>query len=140
MGGKYGRQRQHLPLYIACLLFGLSLSCHAPVKNLSDGNLHLKIADLKIRNADFKSALVENQMAIDDPAQTQMDTIIFQRGLIYGHPENPERNLIKSRKYFRLLMENHPESLLVTTAELIILYLDNTEKTEKNHNKPNKTK
>ena len=79
----------------------------------------------------FKSALTANQLAIDDPLQTQMDLKIFQRGLIYAHPQNPERNIKKSRKYFQEVIENYPDSTLATAAAILILSLDKIAKTEK---------
>ncbi len=51
---------------------------------------------------------------------TQTDVVLFQKGLIQGHPENPERDLTKAEDQFKGLMEIYPGSTLSIAGEILI--------------------
>lgn len=86
------------------------------------GNASFARADKLIRINDFQSALKENEKAlVEEHMMNQMDMKIFQRGLIYGHPRNPDRNPEKSKAEFERLIEAYPDSSLVEPAKALIL-------------------
>jgi flagellar motility protein MotE (MotC chaperone) len=53
------------------------------------------------------------------------DRALFQIGLIYGHPENPEHDSAKAREAFGAVVSRYPDSPLTPQAEMWIMVLRN---------------
>ncbi len=92
---------------------------------------HLAKAYYYFGIGDFKSSLQESRQTLNAYPQFLGDKALFQIGLIYGHPENPEHDLTKAREAFGALISRYPDSPLRYQAELWILTLRNLQDTEK---------
>jgi hypothetical protein len=130
MGGKYGRKRQHFLFYLAGVFCILSLPACSHLTGIFQENSHVEKANGFIRKGDFTSAITENEMALSVPLLTQPDLTLFQKGLIQGHPENPEKDLKKARDQFKGLMDLYPESTLSIAAEMLIHSFEEIESLE----------
>ena len=51
------------------------------------------------------------------------DQALFQIGLLYAHPENPDRNFEKSLESFDKILNGFPESRLRDQAQLWVLFI-----------------
>jgi hypothetical protein len=92
---------------------------------------HLAKANYYFGIGDFKTSLQESRLTLNAYPQLLGDKALFQIGLIYGHPENPEHDLTKAREAFGALISRYPDSPLRYQAELWILTLRNLQDTEK---------
>jgi len=68
---------------------------------------------------DFRTALLENEKALRQPFPVSTGRVLFQRGLIYSHPGNPERDDSAAKAYFRKVMDQYPSSDLAAAAEIL---------------------
>lgn len=71
----------------------------------------------------FNSALIENDKVLVQPLSLLRDHALFQRGMIYSHPENPDRDYKQSIELFQEMIDQFPDSDLNHTAESFILLL-----------------
>jgi tetratricopeptide (TPR) repeat protein len=83
----------------------------------------LALAGAFMSGGDFQAALKENDKVFRNPSEILRDRALFQRGLIYSHPQNPNQNYQKSIEYFQKLLEEYPDSGLKNAAEVWILSL-----------------
>lgn len=60
----------------------------------------------------FDAALAENERAKGSLYKTVGDWILLQRGIIYAHPRNPDRDYRQAMANFDALLEEFPKSLL----------------------------
>jgi DNA anti-recombination protein RmuC len=90
---------------LACLLTG----CVFPTERWKTEE-HLAMANDYLARGDFSAALTESRTALDLYPQLLGDRALFQIGLIYGHPGNPQRNVAKAREAFRDVTTRYPES------------------------------
>lgn len=123
MGKKRRKNGKHLFLHGACLLAVLLLS--AGCATISDfqrkyqEDKHLQPADNLAIKGDYEGALkayedVVKLFAVDSPG----DKALFRMGLIWAHPDNPERDVEKALKYFQQLPRDFPRSPLKRQASL----------------------
>jgi tetratricopeptide (TPR) repeat protein len=71
----------------------------------------------------FQDALTENNKAISQPSQPLGDRTLFQRGIIYSHPHNSDRNYQKAIANFREIIQEFPQSNLINAAEVFVVSL-----------------
>jgi tetratricopeptide (TPR) repeat protein len=105
---------------LACMLTG----CVFPTERWKTEE-HLAMANDYLARGDFSAALTESRTALDLYPQLLGDRALFQIGLIYGHPGNPQRNVAKAREAFRDVTTRYPESQLAPQAEMWIQVLGN---------------
>ena len=72
---------------------------------------------------DFKKSLKESHTAYKLYPQSLGDQALFQIGMVYAHPANPEKNYQKSKEAFRRLLRKYPLSHLKPEAETWIMIL-----------------
>ena len=92
---------------------------------------HLAKANYYFGLGNFDLSLQESRQTLNSYPQLLGDKALFQIGLIYCHPENPDHDLTKAREAFGALINRYPESPLRPQAELWILTLRNLQDTEK---------
>jgi len=71
---------------------------------------------------DFKASLKKTQQILKISPHLA-DQALFQIGLIYAHPKNPDKDYKKSLTYFQRLINNFPHSSLKEEAKVWILFL-----------------
>jgi hypothetical protein len=124
MGKKQARQRKHLLLYLAgcaalTLMFGGCL--YYPEK--WEMEEHLVRSKNYMSQGEFKLSLQESHTAYKLYPQSLGDQALFQIGLIYAHPANPQQNFQKAKEAFTELLRKYPQSSLKTRTALWILII-----------------
>ena len=67
-----------------------------------NGDPHLKKAARYIKEGEFDAALLQNEQCGD----TAQHEALFQKGVIYAHPECPFRDILKARECFENLVDD----------------------------------
>ena len=125
MGKKRERKGKRLFLYSACLLTLLLLSAGCATglsshKRQKEGNRHLDQAEKLMGKGDYEGALKEDMSAIALLAGvTPGDRALFHMGLIWAHPENPQRDYNKALGYFQKVAIDFPDSALTGEARVL---------------------
>lgn len=78
---------------------------------------HLSIAEEYIVRKDFEAALSENNLAFD---VLRYETL-FQKGIIYAHPNNPLKNYDKAYNYTNVIVKNKKDVPLTLFNNSLIL-------------------
>jgi len=122
MGRKQVRKGKHLFLYLACFIIILVLGCAHFQKKTQDERRLKKAMDLMI-NEDYETSLRENKELLRLFPQTLGDKALFQMGLIYAYPKNPNANYQKSLKCFKRIIKEFPQSDVRDKAKVWVLFL-----------------
>lgn len=91
---------------------------------------HLARSKYYMSKGDFKSSLQESHAAYKLYPQSLGDQALFQIGLIFAHPANPQQNYQKAKEAFGELLRKFPQSSLKTRAELWILVIRDIQNTD----------
>lgn len=138
MGTKRTWKRKHLFLYITCLitmLYGIQGCAH--FKNLQANFKHwqakrkLAGAMALMFNGNYKESLEDNKEVLRLFPQTFGDQALFQMGLNYAHPENPDTNYQKSIESFQSIIVEYSKSRFRDEAAIWILLLRKVEAKDK---------
>jgi hypothetical protein len=131
MGQKCTGKRQYLLFRIAgCLMFTCLLAgCLYPPERWKTEE-HLATANYYLGRGNFDASLRESRAVLSLYPQLLGDRALFQIGLIYSHPENPEHDFTKAREAFGALVNRYPESPLRPQAEMWIMVLRNLQDME----------
>lgn len=121
MGGKQPRKRKYFFLYYSCFLIVLLLlaGCAVTSKFIDRGqaNEYLRDAEKYILEGDYQAAIKNDRKVLAIfPKSHPGDEALFHMGLIFAHPENPQKDKSKSLHYFATLIKDFPESELVMQA------------------------
>ena len=131
MGSEQARNRKHLFLCFACSIM-ISLATdgcvHFHIKQEGEENL-ARARSLMSQGA-FEASFRESQEVLRQYPQSHGDHALFQMGLIYLHPQNPNSDYQKSLLYFQRLKEEYPDSQLRGEAEIWIFVLQKSLKKE----------
>jgi hypothetical protein len=131
MGKKHARQRKHLLFYFAgCAALALMFWGCLYYPEKWEMEEHLVRSKNYMSEGDFKLALQESHTAYKLYPQSLGDQALFQIGLIYAHPANPQQNFQKAKEAFGELLRKHPQSSLKTRTELWILIIRNFQDTD----------
>lgn len=122
MGREQGRRREHLFLYIACILAACQLiaGCAQLTQKLQITTSLANARD-SMDAGDFRTALRENEKALRYPLPISTDRVLFQRGLIYSHVGNPERDDNAARAYFQKVIDQYPSGDLAAAAKILMV-------------------
>jgi uncharacterized coiled-coil protein SlyX len=94
-------------------------SCAA---SLYQGREQLRASDLSLQSGDYKAALAQNM---------EVYQALFQLGLLYAYPENPDADYEKAICSFEALAVEFPDSPMKTQAEVCVSILKNAVKLKK---------
>ncbi len=108
MGGKQARKRKFLLFYIAfCMTLMTSGACqHLLIPQKSDT---MERVNTFISERNFGAALDEIEK-LDGGPQNRAAEALYLKGIIYAHPENPNRDEQRSFQSFQTLIERYPSS------------------------------
>jgi len=116
MGKKRERKGKHLFLYGACLLVILLLSAGCATTDFQkrrQGQKHLDLAEQLISKGDYKGALKEDEEVVRlFPGVSPGDIALFHIGIIWAHPDNPQRNYKNALECFQRIVGDFPDSAL----------------------------
>ena len=124
MGSEQARKRKYLFLCFACSIM-ISLATdgciHFHLKQ--EGEEDLVRARSLMSQGLFEASLRESQEVLVRYPQSQGDQALFQMGLIYLHPQNPNVDYQKSLEYFQRLEREFPDSQMSSKAEIWVSLL-----------------
>lgn len=126
MGAKRTRTGQHIFLYPACwvILSVIVMGClHGPPP--PQGDQQLLEARQFMARGDYRSALAINQRVLRQYPENLADQALFQLGLIYAHPANPDCDVQNAAEAFQVIIDRYPASQLRPEAELWLVVLGN---------------
>ncbi len=126
MGAKRTRAGQYIFLYAACCVIWsvIVIGClHGPPT--PQGDQQLLEARQFMARGDYPSALEINQRVLMQFPDRLADQALFQLGLIYAHPANPDRNVQNAVETFQRIIDQYPASQLRPEAELWLVVLGN---------------
>lgn len=124
MGAKQTRAGQHLFLYAAGLMIWawMATGClHWPPPSPEEQQL-LEARQL-FANGDYRRALEINQRILVHIPAHLADRSLFQIGLIYAHPANPDRDVQKASESFQRIVDRYPSSPLHPNAAMWLAML-----------------
>jgi outer membrane protein assembly factor BamD (BamD/ComL family) len=125
MGNKRDKKGKYLLFYGAGLLTILFLISGCAItsnfqKN-SEGQEHLEQGEALISKGDYNGAIKEDEEVIKlFPGTSPGDNALFEIGLIWLHPDNPERNYKRSLECFQRLVHDFPQSTLFRETKVWI--------------------
>jgi tetratricopeptide (TPR) repeat protein len=124
MGSERAGKRKHLFLCFACsIMISLATDGCVHFHIRQEGEQNLARARSLMSQGAFEASLRESQEVLRRYPQSQGDHALFQMGLIYLHPQNPNSDYQKSLGYFQRLEREFPGSDLRSEAETWILVL-----------------
>ena len=132
MGPEPARKRKRFFLCFASSIT-LSLAIHGCVHfhRAPEGESNMARARSFMSQGAYEASLRESQQVLVQYPQSQGDRALFQLGLIYSHPQNPNSDYQKSLGYFHRLEREFPDSDLRSEAEIWILVLQKLLEKEK---------
>ena len=124
MGSEQARKRKHLFLCLACsIVTSLVIDGCVYFHVRQEGEEDLARVRSLMSQGAFEASFRESQEVLRRYPQSQGDHALFQMGLIYLHPQNPNSDYQKSLGYFQRLEREFPDSQLRGEAETWIVVL-----------------
>ena len=124
MGTKSTRKRKYFLLYLACLgvLSFVIGGCLHFSKKL-EGQKLLEEGMAEMIDHQYEASLTKNLTVLNEFPHSLADQALFQLGLLYAHPENPNQNYRKSLGLFNKILNEFSESRLRHRAKLWALFI-----------------
>lgn len=124
MGAKQTRPGQQLLFFVTCsVIWSLTaIGClHWPPQ--PQGEKQLLEARQRFAAGDYSSALDINRRVLAQFPERLADQSLFQIGMVYAHPNNPDQDIQKALQFFQDIIDRYPESHLQPEAELWLAVL-----------------
>jgi hypothetical protein len=131
LGGKRFGKRKYFFLCIAGLIFFSLLSCSPenkmpvsqriarPVIVQKTGCLQPDVSESLAKPADFETILKQKEdMLATLQKNKPADELLFTLGLLYAHPENPNKNYKKSLFFFKRVINEYSRSVCFGEAKI----------------------
>jgi hypothetical protein len=97
---------------------------------------HLLKGQKLFAQGDFEGAISENQIIVTFfQGKSPMEEALFMLGLIYAHPDNPNKNFSKALDLMKRVVKEYPASVFVQQAKAWIGLLLINEKAVKENDK-----
>jgi hypothetical protein len=124
MGTKQNWKREYLFLHLTCLgiLPFVIFGCLHFSKKLQGQQLLEEGMDQMV-SRHYQAAMAKNLTVLNKFPHSLADQALFQIGLIYAHPENPNQNYEKSLESFNKILDEFSESRLRHQAQLWVQFL-----------------
>jgi hypothetical protein len=124
MGSKRTRKGQPFFLHLAgAVILAFMVTGCLHLSGSRQGESHLETARDLLAGEDYQGALEENHKVLENFTPDLRDQALFQIGLIYAHPVNPDRNYLKSLESFQRIVQQFPESPLRQDAKICSLVI-----------------
>lgn len=119
MGAERAGKRKHLFLHLACgLILSVGLSGCTLFPSSWRGEKSIDEARLLMAKGDYEGSLRESETLLRASRRTRGDKALFQMGLVYAHPENPNSDYRKSKESFQIILDEFPQSPLRYEAKI----------------------
>ena len=125
MGTKQTRKRKYFFLHLACLgllpfvIFGC---LHFSKKQQGQKLLEEGMAEMADHR--YEASMAKSITVLNNFPQSLADHALFQIGLLYAHPENPNQNYQKSLGAFNKILDGFSESRLRRQTQLWVLFIE----------------
>lgn len=120
--------RMHFLFHIACIAILALVVFGCPhFSQQRQGKQLLESAMTWMLEGQFDSALADSRTVLETFPDGLADQAHFQIGLIYAHPENPNRNSHNAQKAFNTIVNDFPQSHLRDQAQIWISVIRNNE-------------
>jgi len=125
MGEKQTWKRKHFLFYctslLAIFLMGIACTTTSNLKKRWNGQEHLENAEKYMIMGNYKEALKEDEEALGFfPNIPPGDSALYHMGLIWAHPDNPQRDYERSLECFQQVIKGFPQSTLKENARILI--------------------
>lgn len=124
MGRERTREGKYLllyPAYCIALLLGIWGCTHFPENWKGEGRLAR--AWTLFAKGKYGASLRETKEVLRIYPRTLGDLALFQMGLIYAHPKNPDQDYERSLKHFQKVIKDFPQSKFKNQAEVWVLFI-----------------
>jgi tetratricopeptide (TPR) repeat protein len=125
MGKKQSRIGVHLYFFFVGIILTPILVCGC--SHLDKGyqaRVTFKEANDFVSQGNYKAALNKYEQILEKYPKAE-DRVLFERGIIYAHPKNEEKNYQKSLECFQKLITDYPESGYKKDSEIMIFQIHN---------------
>ena len=124
MGTKQTGRRKYLFLHLACLglLPFVIFGCLHFSKKLQGQQLLEEGMDQMV-SRQYEASMAKNLTVLNNFPHSLADQALFQIGLLYAHPENPNQNYEKSLGSFNEILNGFSESRLRHQAQLWVVFI-----------------
>jgi len=124
MGTKQTGRRKYLFLHLACLglLPFVIFGCLHFSKKLQGQQLLEEGMDQMV-SRQYEASMAKNLTVLNNFPHSLADQALFQIGLLYAHPENPNQNYEKSIGSFNEILNGFSESRLRHQAQLWVVFI-----------------
>jgi hypothetical protein len=125
MGTKQTRKRKYFFLHLACLglLPFVIFGCLHFSKKLQGQKL-LEEGMAEMADRQYEASMAKNLTVLNNFPHSLADQALFQMGLLYAHPENPNKNYQKSLGAFNKILNGFSESRLRHQTQLWVLIVE----------------
>ena len=125
MGAKQTRTGQQLLLFLTASIIWVMTTAgclHWPLQ--PQGEKQLRAARQSFASGDYHKAHAINQRVLTRFPVRLADQALFQIGLVYAHPDNPDQDIQKAAESFRGIIDRYPSSHLQPEAQVWLSVLD----------------
>jgi outer membrane protein assembly factor BamD (BamD/ComL family) len=132
MGRKPGRQGQYFYFCVALLIFVSGCSLTQEANQRREMREALNTADTLFEQGDFTESLNAFQK-ISEAAQDKppADRATYSIGLVYAHPQNPQRDLQQAKIFMDRVVRMYPDSPWAEQAQIWVGVLDEDQKSKR---------
>jgi outer membrane protein assembly factor BamD (BamD/ComL family) len=126
MGRERTREGKYLLLCPACcvaLLLGILGCTHFPVPENWKGEERLARAWTLFAKGKYGASLTETKEVLRIYPRSLGDLALFQMGLIYAHPKNPDQDYQRALQRFQRLIKEFPQSKFKNQAQVWVLFI-----------------
>jgi FtsZ-binding cell division protein ZapB len=92
------------------------------------GSERLAKASALLKQGEYESSLREAEAVLETHTKTLGDDALVLVGLIYAHPDNPDKDYWKSLESFKRINQEYPESQINQSAAWFALLISETAK------------
>jgi hypothetical protein len=125
MGTKQIRERKYFFLHFACLglISFVIFGCLHFSKKLQGQKL-LEEGMAEMSDRQYEASMAKSLTVLNNFPHSLTDQALFQMGLLYAHPENPNQDYQKSLGAFNNLLNDYSQSHLRHQAQLWVLIVE----------------
>ena len=124
MGTKQTGKGEYVFFHFACLgLLPFAIFGCLHFSEKLQGQQVLEEGMEELLGGHYEASMAKSLAVLNNYPDSLADQALFQMGLLFAHPQNPNRNLEKSLEYFDRILNGFPESRLRHPTQLWALFI-----------------
>jgi len=125
MGRKQSRIGRHFYFFLVGIILTAVLLCGCShLDKERQAQKTFKEANDFFSRGNYKAALSKYEQILEKYPKAG-DRVLFEKGIIYAHPKNEEKDYQKSLECFQKLIEDYPESGYKKDSEIMVFQIQN---------------